>query len=191
LPPTLAEVQVIVVPEMFEELLNPSTSFALSTPCTRNASTALPEDPLATNPNAAETSLSDLPILSRNVFSSGLELEELTKSLPFIDPLVTFTPPSVSGMSAASSLALLGRLKDGRSPLALAPVLGVGTGVGVGDGVGVAAPLLLAQAASITVSRPATADARKRFMRAISGVCGGPAAAGSRGSIPGCGRGAL
>src|SRR5438876_10319522 len=157
------------------DVLNASMSLALSTPSTRNAKMALPEVPLATKPKAAETSLSDLPTLLSQVLNSSLELVELTKSLPLYDALVTFCPPSVSGMSASSSLALLGRLKDGSSWLALAPGLGVGTGVG--DGVGVAAPLLLAQAASVTVSRPATADARKRFMRGlISGAYGGPAA---------------
>src|SRR5439155_1224152 len=119
------------------DVLNASMSLALSTPSTRNAKMALPEVPLATKPKAAETSLSDLPTLLSQVLNSSLELVELTKSLPLYDALVTFCPPSVSGMSASSSLALLGRLKDGSSWLALAPGLGVGTGVG--DGVGVAA----------------------------------------------------
>src|SRR5438477_7857937 len=83
-------------------------------------------------------------------------------------------PPRVSGRSASSSLALLGRAKDGNAVLALAWMVGVGEGVG--EGVGVDAPLLLAQAARTTVSRPANADARKRFIGAISGACGGPAA---------------
>src|SRR5579859_3284517 len=162
LPPTVVVVQVGIWD--FIAVCRVESSVVWSTPFTRKANTPEVDVVLTSKAYAAETSLSDLPRLLSHVVSSGFEVDWLTKSLPFIENLVSVWPPSVSGRSASSSFALLGREIDG-SAMTDAAAVGVAATVGVGLGVGVALLVVeLEQATSTTLSRQARAAARTRFM---------------------------